>query len=701
MAPQYESEEFDMEALEAFATKAPCKKAPKKTVEKKPEEMTEQDTMLADYLAKYQTYYKKCIEEIDMNDWQLSNKGVEILTKLTNKAVELGATKSILKKLVEDNGELWFIKDKPKSSKRSKSLDDAFNATFEDSLAIQDVNTLLACKNISFEEFKEALCDASFTDNQIRHWSDKHIVITNRISKRLQIDYLLFKNILKDLNFASMHILKRFVCYFIHDVFVMYMGRSASEVFYKCEITDKHSAPIMKCGTGEFKAIKIKYITDYAKSSKTTLKDIMDEIPLYEFKYSDYIWDHKPITKVDIATLKGKAYSEEQDARQCMSLAVPFRFDNIVVDDEVVEEDISLLLYYLKTVLCSDDEGAFEWLMQYLAKIIFTPDSRTGIMLILYSEERCGKSTLHDILKYIMTEANIGLCNSMADMFGERGCTSYVGKKVVWCEELIAEGSKFRGFKDRMKTFITDERITYKPLYQEVIEAKNTLEIIASTNNMTHILKKRMTVLRVSKKHQEDHVFYGKLRKTVFNEEYMCKFLSYLHQYLENAPTIMKSYMTEIQEIMADNSCHPFESFMKDLKKSYTDELWREEHFNRRGEVDYLYSTVDDTLKYHQGYFKKYGYDKPFNKRTLINKTIELDSNIKFVKIFKDGKRIESFAWPDKFFETPTGGVFESDSEDDSDTDEDAEIIRELDREIAYRRKNGLSLEMNEDGEFE
>jgi hypothetical protein len=286
-----------------------------------------------------------------------------------------------------------------------------------------------------------------------------------------------------------------------------------------------------------------------------TLSSLLKRIPFHRFADADYIWNH------DI------------NDRKVASLANPFK---IKISRKPVDES-SLppsFIEYFKSVLCSDDNDAWVWLRSYLANIIHNPNTKTRLMLILYSHDhQLGKSTLKLFLNAIMGSSNVAEFHSLSEAFGQRGAPTSIGKRVVFCEELVADKSEFRACKERMKISITEQTITYRPLYSETRISRNTNCFIACTNNLIGILPQRMTVLNVSNIHQNDHIFYNQLRKDIIPSN-MVLLVRYLSRYITNDNGCpMTPFITEIQESMRDNSKSPLDDFIEYLSSLNAEKL--------------------------------------------------------------------------------------------------------------------------------
>jgi hypothetical protein len=422
----------------------------------------------------------------------------------------------------------------------------AFDSVFKSRLIVGDLTLLLSDMGCTWDEFKGAMIDDSFRDCELSHWADKHCRVRNRASNDFSLSYVYFEKLLKQIVFDyGYH--SRFVCYFIHEFFIF--GMQSSNCWVRTKVSAHNLTPLRPHQISEFKNVCVQYMVGEGKSARIAMLEVfslLKTLPYHKFSNQCHLWNHDPL---DVETF---------------STALPFQYTDLGY--EVLESDLpDLLLYYLQEIICGGDGVSWIWLRSYLANVVHQPDSRTEVMLVLYSQEkRLGKSTLKWIVDMICgVEANVAKVERLSDVFGERGGTTVVGKRVVWFEELTDNKLVFRANMDRMKTTITDKRTTYKPLYQELHETNNTNEYIACTNHLVGVLEDRQTFLHVSDKHKDDHKFYGALRANL-DQDGCNLFATYLKPFTTALP--MKCHKTDIYRSMLSNSAEPIEIFIKELK---------------------------------------------------------------------------------------------------------------------------------------
>jgi phage/plasmid-associated DNA primase len=323
-----------------------------------------------------------------------------------------------------------------------------------------------------------------------------------------------------------------------------------------------------------------------------------------------------------------------------ISLAQPFKVkvenDDIV---DVCEEDLPpILIDYLLNVVCNGIQEHWEHLREYLANIILKPDEKTGIMLILYSQEkRLGKTTLCRLLSAIMNESNIGRVDNVKDAVGERGAYAFVDKKLLWFEETKGanDSASYASCMDRLKALITDPTFSYRSMFEGAKTARNHFELIACTNNLIGVAEDRMTVLHVSDIHRNDHVYYDKFDEECLNPDVLRKFIMYLSKFTVRNP--MKPIKTALFDTMADNNAEPIEQFVNELPNLGVDAFNGET--KKYGKFDYV------IIGEAYGVYKKWHEENGFNINKRLNqlkfgaRVEHYNRNLHIRKILHEGRR--------------------------------------------------------------
>lgn len=516
-----------------------------------------------------------------------------------------------------------YVKHKEDKEVHDTTYEEEFNTTFSSERIKKSLCSFIKCKDISYDRFKEILCDESYAEEEFMYWCNDYIVICNDLMNDTFIQYSEFTKFIKTIRFGSYRLLQRFSAYFINECFIMFAD-DGKYCYYRREATKEHPEPVDRYAISNFEMIDVNFYAD-DKLLKNNLKCVLKSIPFHQFNNIVYEWGKTPKDKHTIA------------------MSTPFRYN--LLDREITEEDLpENVLYYFKSIICDDSQEEWEWLRMYLATIIFNPNMKTRIMLVLYSKEnQCGKSVLyHNILNKILTNANATYAKNLKDVFGIRGCPQAVGKKLIWLEEMSKTTEEFKSIMDNMKSSITDNMTTSRALYKECIQYKNTHEYIAATNYSISILKERMTVFNVSDRHQNDKSFYGPLTDTLEKEGVLDLIVSYLYKYKSDKP--INPLITKIHKIMLKGSQNPFECYMDQLKYADNYYLTLTQYKN-----DLVYATTDDVYTSYKKFCDKDHYK--ITSKTTFTTNITRCKNIEKKRINTDNGRKEVFTFMKEFFE--------------------------------------------------
>jgi hypothetical protein len=543
--------------------------------------------------------------------------------------------------LAKDSPYIEFYKERVDQTNLPLINSEAFSQTFSSELNNKTIITILYQMDKEWDDFKIAMCDESFDDTEIGYWSDKHCVITNKVSKDFNTDFRAFERLLKSLIFKTRSLLNRFVLYFINE-FYIFSSSSSKTVYIRAKPTELNPSVIRDYDINDFDNISIKYVSN-SNNSSITLKKLLTQIPYHKFDGYCYKWNH------------------DSSDKTTFSLAAPFKanlLDEVITEDDLLPEWV----YYMKTILCYNDEEKWIWFRSYLANLFHQPDKRTEIMLLLYSpEKRLGKSTLHYWLELVFGEILICMVNNMSQAFGERGAPQLLNKKMGWFEELTDSKTTFRACMDRMKTAITDSKTTYRKLYQEVNQINNTNEYIAATNHLVGVLQDRFTVLRVNPERKDDRAFYTTLRKKLVGYE-TDKIFTYLKDFTTSMP--MAILKTKEYKSMLNNASEHVVSFIKDIK---SDPLT----LRLTNRKDYQYTTIDDIYDTYKTWAQSIGQKDKLTKTRFRDKMVHYGGQSLECKRLKiEGEMIPCFIIQKEFFIVKEEDKLYEDEEDEEDEED-------------------------------
>ena len=84
-------------------------------------------------------------------------------------------------------------------------------------------------------------------------------------------------------------------------------------------------------------------------------------------------------------------------AGNVFNLWKPFRASQLAaVDDHLVPELVEPIVSYIHQHIADGSNGLADWVLNYMARILQYPESKSGMAIWLHGDERCGKSLLFD-----------------------------------------------------------------------------------------------------------------------------------------------------------------------------------------------------------------------------------------------------------------------------------------------------------------
>lgn len=256
--------------------------------------------------------------------------------------------------------------------------------------------------------------------------------------------------------------------------------------------------------------------------------------------------------------------------------------------ENVNQESVDTFSQFVKEIICNDEEDMFNYIWNWLIFICKFPHLKSKVALFLVSKEGCGKGFLIDFLcHYIMGDFNtIPNMNGIDQLVGEKNLR-LLGKKLVSVNELSSTKDTFSASLNKIKSIITEDDISIRPLYCEGFNAKQTLELVFSSNFANSMIisesDRRMVVPTINEVHQNDKAYFGTLRSKLYNMEsansiYTTLFNSNLKSddfYRMRIP--ISSRKQEIKDISKSNCCVFIDEYREDNDNDMrieTKDLW-------------------------------------------------------------------------------------------------------------------------------
>jgi len=182
--------------------------------------------------------------------------------------------------------------------------------------------------------------------------------------------------------------------------------------------------------------------------------------------------------------------------------------------------DWSNIRYLIHDILCSGIVQASDYLLNYVAHMVQSPNHLPGTAIILQSEEQgTGKSTFLGILRQMLGARYCSVTSDANTLVGQFNASA-MNKVLLHFEEAIAPND--RGAESRIKALITNETLTYNAKGIAAIEARNFARVFLTSNarQVAHLSRfdRRWFVLNVSARHANDTRFWERAQSAYAGE---------------------------------------------------------------------------------------------------------------------------------------------------------------------------------------
>lgn len=197
------------------------------------------------------------------------------------------------------------------------------------------------------------------------------------------------------------------------------------------------------------------------------------------------------------------------------------------------EETISAINKFIFEVWADGDEEMYNYVVSWFASIVQRADIN-GVALVCVSKQGCGKNTLIDFFKLILGEnavsENTGICS-----ITQKHNTIIENKRLNVVNEMSSTRDEFRSSFDKLKSLITDDRITIEPKGLPSYKIRNIGNYILFTNHADSVIveqsDRRYNVAVMSDIHQNDYEYFENLRNRHFNQHGANSYYTFLMNY--------------------------------------------------------------------------------------------------------------------------------------------------------------------------
>lgn len=226
---------------------------------------------------------------------------------------------------------------------------------------------------------------------------------------------------------------------------------------------------------------------------------------------------------------------------------------------------------HIETIICNDNKEASHFFISWIRWIMVHPEIKSKVFVFLFSQEGYGKSTIAEFLyKYIFgdTASYVGTgLDSITGHFNKH----LLGKLFCQIEELPSTSETFHSQFDKMKHYITGDKMKCIPKGVDGFNVNNHLNFLACSNNKYSLrmpkTDTRYFVLEITKIMDSD--YWTDYYKVFQNQNFADMLYSYFLQTNDadyvNFNGRPKIPMTDLKEELIDFSLPSHERFYKDI----------------------------------------------------------------------------------------------------------------------------------------
>lgn len=212
-----------------------------------------------------------------------------------------------------------------------------------------------------------------------------------------------------------------------------------------------------------------------------------------------------------------------------------FRGYDYKVLDDVDMDLISPFLNHIREVIANGNVKIYTYILNWIAKILQTPDYQSGIVIMILGAQGTGKNTFSDAISQLMrryAQPNLSM-NSVVGGWN----TLLRNMKLAVINELQSQTNNNNKYKDGddLKTIITEDTIVIKEKYVNDMVMKNVCNFIMISNNNTpfriEMGDRRYLVVRTNDKYAGVKSYFDELYKTINTEGFYENLFTYFMKY--------------------------------------------------------------------------------------------------------------------------------------------------------------------------
>lgn len=135
---------------------------------------------------------------------------------------------------------------------------------------------------------------------------------------------------------------------------------------------------------------------------------------------------------------------------------------------------------HVRSVICGDDDGLYQYVVRWMARIVQTPWRKNNVGLALLGRQGAGKGTFAHLFGRVL-KTHYRYCATFDGLLRyNKSTTAY--SNLIFCDEVHADMGDKRGIA-MLKSLITEPKIRIEEKYEPSMVLDNYCNIIVATND--------------------------------------------------------------------------------------------------------------------------------------------------------------------------------------------------------------------------
>lgn len=232
--------------------------------------------------------------------------------------------------------------------------------------------------------------------------------------------------------------------------------------------------------------------------------------------------------------------------------------------------DWRLLRDHIFSNICCGDQGKFDYLISYIARMVQFPGEPGEVAIVLQSEEEgSGKGFFARVMMRLFGQHGLAISNS-------KHLVGNFNSHLQDCVLLFADEAFYAGNPANigiLKSLITEPTLTIEPKYGRVSLVKNSLHVFMATNEAwavpAGLHARRFFVLGVSPARKNDHEYFAAIAHELENGGYEAMLHDLLTYDLTNFNVRNAPYTVELGEQKKLSLDVPMKWWLDTLQRGY------------------------------------------------------------------------------------------------------------------------------------